>query len=248
MNSKLAVDISCIVCDDEMLARQGLVDLIERRSGWKIAGQAENSGQLLRQLNETCVDVIFLDINMPGISGIEIARTIKEKYPATEIVFITAFDAYAIRAFELYALDYILKPYSENRIYESLIRAESVFHGKSNKTGLWLQRLFIPSITKITLVDLDDVLGFESNGNYVDVILHNKVILHRASMNYLEENLDPAVFSRCHRSCIVRHDAIKVIHSEGNNKYSIVLDNNKSIKMSMTYKDKLMNILSEKSI
>lgn len=236
--------INCVICDDESIALEGLYDIVAGQ--WNVVGQASNGNQALALVKEHQPQAIFLDISMPGLSGLDAAKAIREIQPHIAIIFVTAYDQYAIQAFELYAIDYVLKPYKPARILESLNRVETLIEaGKISaaREVVFLERLFIPSISKVDIVEIEDVHGFVSNGNYVEVIMEGSQILHRASIKHLEENLDPAVFIRCHRSCIVRVKSVVGVNFCGENKYELVLKNARTIKMSSTYKASVMDSL-----
>ncbi len=247
--------IKCIVCDDEYLGRQNIKQALLSFPEWEIVAQLESGRNLPAMLDRWQPDIVFLDIRMPGKNGIDLMRDIVSRANPPEIIFITAFDQYAIQAFELYALDYILKPFDEQRFAQSIQRAKKVIEHKinqgpqagSNESRRYLTRIFIPSISKIEIVDLGGVYAFISNGNYVDILLERTKLLYRCSMKQLEQNLNPNVFIRCHRSSIVRADKVKDLIFLGEAKYEIVLSNNIKVKMSDTYKDSVMSILEKNS-
>jgi len=244
--------VTCLICDDEYLSRKNIKAALSLWRNWEVLSEAESAKGLLDSLDEFRPDVIFLDIRMPGKTGIDVSAEILSKDSPPEIIFITAFDKYAIQAFELYALDYLLKPFDKQRFAQSIHRAEKALTHKRINGGdhetvrpgrRYLKRLFIPSISKIQLVDIDDVYGFVASGNYVDVLLKDAKLLHRSSISQLEKNLDPRLFIRCHRSCIVRMDRIRDLQFLGDIKYEIVLSNGDKVKMSKTYRDSIMQAL-----
>ncbi|HEX5055688.1 MAG TPA: LytTR family DNA-binding domain-containing protein [Gammaproteobacteria bacterium] len=248
--------IKCIVCDDEHLGRQNIKQALLSFPGWELVAELENGRNLVATLDRWNPDIVFLDIRMPGKNGIDLMRDVLSRTDPPEIIFVTAFDHYAIQAFELYALDYILKPFDEQRFARSIERAEKAVENKigteariSGSAGnrRYLSRVFIPSISKIEIVDLSGVYAFVANGNYVDILLEQTKLLHRCSMKQLEQNLDPDVFIRCHRSSIVRIDKVTDVVFLGDAKYEVVLSNNTRIKMSGTYKDPVMAALEKAS-
>ena len=246
--------IRCIVCDDEYLGRQNIKQALLSFPGWELVAELESGSGLPAVIDRWRPDIIFLDIRMPGRSGIDVMRDIVSQANPPEIIFITAFDQYAIQAFELYALDYILKPFDELRFAQSIARAEKAVEinrrlrvqgGSDNRR--YLTRLFLSSVSKIEIVDLSGVYAFVANGNYVDVLLERTRLLHRSSLNYLEQNLDPAMFVRCHRSSIIRTDRIRDLVFLGDTKYEVVMDNNLKVRMSSTYKEAVMAALQKGS-
>ena len=245
--------IRCIVCDDEYLGRQNIKQALLSFPEWEIVAELEGGNGLPAMIGRCRPDIIFLDIRMPGRSGIDIMRDIVSQAHPPEIIFVTAFDQYAIQAFELYALDYILKPFDEQRFAQSIDRAtkavelnRSLQGSEAAEDRRYLTRLFISSISKIEIVDLSGVYAFVANGNYVHILLERTKRLHRSSLNYLEQNLNPAMFVRCHRSSIARIDKITDLVSLGD-RYEVVLGNNAKLRMSSTYKDAVMAALEKGS-
>ena len=244
--------IRCIVCDDEYLGRQNIKQALSSFPGWELVAELDSGSGLPTVIDRWHPDIIFMDIRMPGRSGIDVTRDITLRTDPPEVIFITAFDQYAIQAFELYALDYILKPFDEQRFAQSIARAEKAVEinrrlqipaGPDSRR--YLTRLFLSSISKIEIVDVSGVYAFVANGNYVEILLERTKLLHRSSLNYLEQNLNPAMFVRCHRSTIARIDKIKNLVFLGDTKYEVVLDNNAKVKMSSTYKDAVMAALEK---
>jgi two-component system, LytTR family, response regulator len=232
--------IKCVVCDDEYLGRQNVKEALSPFPEWEIVAELESGKRLLATIDKLQPDIIFLDIRMPGKNGIDVMRDMASRAHSPEIIFITAFDEYAIQAFELYALDYILKPFDEQRFARSIERAKKAIELKiSRGAGIsgaavdrrYLTRLFIPSISKIEIVDVSGVYAFVANGNYVDVLLEGTKLLYRSPMHYLEQNLNPNTFIRCHRSSIVKIDKIRDLIFHGDTRYEVVLENNIKVKM-----------------
>jgi DNA-binding LytR/AlgR family response regulator len=169
--------------------------------------------------------VVFLDIRMPRGSGLELAHTLSRQDQPPWIVFVTAFDEHAIEAFDLHALDYLLKPFSDRRLAQALARVEQLVQlrqraayagalrgyvddaERSQQPGVtYWQTLSVRSVGRIDTVALAEVLRIEAQGNYAELHLAERRLLFRASMNRLEQHLDPAVFLRVHRGTIVRRE------------------------------------------
>jgi two-component system LytT family response regulator len=246
--------IRCIVCDDEYLGRQNIRQALLSFPEWEIVAELESGNGLPAMIGRWQPDIIFLDIRMPGRSGIDVMRDIVSQANPPGIIFVTAFDQYAIQAFELYALDYILKPFDEQRFAQSIDRARrtvelnlSLQRSDTAEGRRYLTRLFIASISRVEIVDVSGVYAFVANGNYVDIVLERTKRLHRSSLNYLEQNLNPAMFVRCHRSSIARIDRIRDLVCLGDTKYEVVLANNAKIRMSSMYKDAVMAALERGS-
>jgi two-component system LytT family response regulator len=246
--------VRCIVCDDEYLGRQNIKQALLSFPDWELVAELESGSGLPAIIDRWQPEIVFLDIRMPGRSGIDVMRDIVSQPHPPEIIFITAFDQYAIQAFELYALDYILKPFDEQRFAQSIARAEKAVEDNrrlqvpgSPDGRRYLTRLFLSSVSKIEIVDVSGVYAFVANGNYVDVFLERTKLLHRSSLNYLEQHLNPAMFVRCHRSSIARIDKIRDLVCLGDARYEIVLDSGAKVRMSSTYKDAVMAALEKGS-
>lgn len=236
-----------IIIDDEPLARINLRMLIEKYTDWKIVLELENGIDAEAYINHLKPDLIFIDVRMPKRNGIVTATGLLSIENAPFIVFTSAFSDYALQAFELHALDYLLKPFSDERFNQTVARLKKFSELKSTNTKSqdypakdFLKILIIRSIGLIQVVDLNDVIWFQGCGNYVEVVLQNEKYLHRVPMTYLEENLDPNVFSRCHRSAIVRLSAIKEIRSQDDGQCILALKNGDTCKLSQTYKETLL--------
>ena len=185
---------------------------------------------------------------MPKRNGISATVGLRKLTNPPLVVFTSAYSEYALQAFELYALDYLLKPFSDERFIQTVTRlnniagkvdlapAISLHPVNSTPHKDYLKVLIIRSIGMIQIVDLNDVIWFRGCGNYVEVMLDDEKYLHRVPMNFLQENLDPNVFVRCHRSAIVRLSAIKDIKSQDDNRLSLGLKNGDTLQLSQTYK------------
>ncbi len=251
----MSFELSCIICDDEFYGRQNIKSALESFSNWKIVAELDSGSHLVEQIEKHKPDVIFLDIQMPGKSGIELMEEIFSLTDIPEVIFVTAHDAHIIQAFELFALDYILKPFDTARFAISVKRAEVEVKKKNEGTKLsrsgtdqnYLSRLFIPTSSRVDIVDINSVYAFEGNGNYVDLIMENRRLLHRVSMKYLEEHLDPNIFVRCHRSTIVQVDAISKLIHLGGTRYNIELLNAETVSLSQSSKDVIQTRLKNET-
>src|SRR6187431_399587 len=241
-----------IIIDDEPLARINLRLLIEKYTDWKIVLELESGQDLETYVDQLKPELVFMDIRMPRRDGIAAAAGLQKVANPPLVVFISAYDEYALQAFELYALDYLLKPFSDERFQQTVTRLANI-SGRMDllttfsKTASalaapknYLKVLIIRSVGVIKIVDINDVIWFRGCGNYVEVMLANEKYLHRVPMNFLEENLDPTLFARCHRSAIVRLFAVKEIRSLDDGQFTLGLKNGETIKLSQTYRDSLI--------
>jgi two-component system, LytTR family, response regulator len=214
-----------LVADDEPLARERLIDLLEKEESVELIGIASNGDEAIRNILGSSPDLVFLDIQMPGANGIEVIRRIgAEAMPAT--VFVTAFDQFALQAFELAAVDYLVKPFDDERFAQALTRARRRIEleeaGEINRRLLeavrtigtqegevqpkpeYLERFSVELRGRVRVVPVADVDYITASGPYAELHAGDQTYLIRERMQTLEERLDPAVFFRIHRSAIVR--------------------------------------------
>jgi two-component system LytT family response regulator len=239
---------SVFLVDDEPLARINLRKAIEQFTDWKVVLELENGEGIERYVEELRPSLIFIDIRMPKRDGLSAAGGLLKMENPPLIVFVSAYSEYALEAFELYALDYLLKPFSDHRFQQTVDRLNSFAGHPSARRQIaqqqagfmqekrYLQVLIVRSIGVIRIVDLKDVIWFQGSGNYVEVMLADEKILHRVSIGFLETNLDPRMFVRCHRSSIVRVSAIKEIKTLDDGQIVIGLKNGDTTKLSLSYK------------
>lgn len=217
--------VKALIVDDEELARVNLRHALSQHKNWNIVAECTSVENAQQALTTFVVDVLFLDIHMPGISGLELARQLSHASSPPVIIFVTAYDRYAIAAFECYALDYLLKPFSDERLTQALHRALDAVklkesHSAANSTygdilrayadsqnqadQVYAQQLVLRSAGEIALLPIEQVRYITAAGNYVE--LHtaqgNKLLRH--PINKFAQTLDPHIFIRTHRSNIVR--------------------------------------------
>lgn len=191
-----------LLIDDERLARKELTSLLENHNNIDIVGECSDAEEAKSGIKEHKPDLIFLDINMPGKNGFEL---LEELDNVPEVIFITAYDEFAIKAFEVNALDYLLKPVDPERLAEAISKVsqteeDPVEDEERLGTG---DRIFIKDGEKCWFVSLEDIRSFESEGNYVRVYFKNFKPLILKSLNNLEKRLDPKMFFRANRKFIV---------------------------------------------
>src|SRR5579862_695943 len=242
-----------LIVDDEPLAREGIRALLSRDPEVSTIREARDGREAVAAIRERNPDLVFLDVQMPEMDGFAVVRAIgAENMPA--VVFITAHDQYAIQAFEINALDYLLKPVIEERFVKTLVRAKS--HIRSNVAadsnqqiiGLletiasprkYLKRLAVRSAGKIVFLDVGDVDWIGAAENYVE--LHTSRIVHliHVTMNTVERSLDPEIFLRIHRSTIVNIGRIRELQSGAHGEYSITLRDGTRLQSGRIYADRL---------
>ncbi|MBO3700237.1 LytTR family DNA-binding domain-containing protein [Roseivirga sp. E12] len=245
-----------LIVDDEPLAQDSIKILLEKVKDCNIVGIASNGKDALNQILTLEPHIVFMDIQMPHLLGTEVVEQLSHQ-ANTYFIFVTAFDDQAVKAFELNALDYLLKPYTDQRFYQSLNKAKA--HCRSNGVVRSLgdlnsinqvpQRKYrtefaIKSVGKIEIVPLSDVIYLVSSGNYIEVNTTDRKYLMRGTIGQLEKGLDPELFVRIHRSSIVRKTEIKELQNYFNGEYLVILKNGHQLKLSRSYKSALKMIVS----
>lgn len=250
--------IRTLVVDDEPIARSRVVSLLRNEVDIEVIGECSSGRQALTAIESLNPDLLFLDIQIPEIDGLDLARTLRS-HGAPAVVFVTAFDEYALRAFEVRALDYLLKPFSAERFRSALGHArEQVSHRRQASTlppkpelpsivqpTVHRSRLMIKSSGRIHFVRMAEIDWCEAAGNYVRVHVGTQEHLVRDTMSHLESQLDAAQFVRIHRSTIVNVDRIQEMHSSLNGEYVVLLRNGTRLTLSRGYRDALQSRLGK---
>jgi two-component system, LytTR family, response regulator len=245
-------ELKIIVIDDEQPARKKILSFLNDSNNNFILHEAANGIEAIEKINSILPDLVFLDIQMPGMTGFEIIEHIGvEKMPA--VVFVTAYDQYAIDAFEVNAVDYLLKPFDFDRFEKALNKSlEKIELKKSRKNELssllkeinesqkFKERFLINHSGKYFFVQTNDINFISSEEKYVSLHTANGTYLMRETMNNMETKLDSVKFARIHRSFIVNVSQIKEIQPWSHGDYVIVLKTGEKINMSRRFKDRLM--------
>ena len=212
--------MNCIIVDDEFPAREELKYFIREFSDIDIAGEFDNPLEALKYIEKQNVDIIFLDISMPGLDGISLGRIISRFEEKPKIVFITAYREHAIDAFEIDAFDYILKPYSKDRIIGLLKKLQK----SSEKTyGESVEKITLWKDERIIVLDVDDIYYCEASERTTRVYAKDESYIENTSISDFYKKLPKDKFFRTHRSYIVNLDKIKEIIPWFNNTYNIRL-------------------------
>ncbi|MFK8012965.1 MAG: LytR/AlgR family response regulator transcription factor [Marinicellaceae bacterium] len=248
-------NIKALIVDDEALARVNIREALEPYENWQIVGELNSGKELLSVCDKTRPDVVFLDIQMPGVDGINLAKKLIESQFDPYVIFVTAYDEYAVNAFELCAFDYLLKPFDDERLLKTIQRFESYLNQNNGLKPLqkWqknqlnsnknLDKLIIRSIGSIRIIAIDNVSCFYASGNYVEVYHNEGMHLHRVSLSFLETRLNPEEFVRVHRSAIVKLTEIKELNTLDDNTCELLISNGECVKVSSSYKIKLFKTL-----
>jgi two-component system LytT family response regulator len=194
--------MKALIIDDERLARKELAGLLEKHDGIQVVGEAANAEEAEARIAELKPDLLFLDINMPGRDGFQLLEALEH---VPHVIFVTAYDEHALRAFEVNALDYLMKPIDPNRLEAAISKLPKAKDGElPDREVLGLEdQIFLKDGDKCWFVALKDIRLFESEGNYVRVKFNDQKPLVLRSLNKLEEKLDPHVFFRANRKHIV---------------------------------------------
>jgi len=258
--------VRTIIVDDELLARRGLKTLVERHPDFTVVALCRDGREAISRIAELKPDLVLLDIQMPEITGFDvIARLPPDAVPV--VIFVTAYDEFAVRAFEVRALDYVLKPVSQARFDEALARASArvrdrrlaqygttllaavadIQKAREPGTGrapaiTWLERIMVKSGDAIQFVEVADIDWVEGADYYVTLHARGKAHLYRESLKHLEERLDPSQFVRIHVSAIVNLARVREIRHAFGREYEVVLNNGRTLPVSRRRKRELLRL------
>lgn len=240
-------EIRTLIVDDEPLARDSVRALLASEPRWTVVGECGSAAALETALDEAMPDVVFLDIRLPDLDGIAVARMLSARPTRPVIIFTTAYENYAVAAFEVEAIDYLMKPFDDRRFQAALRRAERALASTPAAPGTsYLQRLVIRSIGRVQLVEVAQIDWLEASGNYVEIHTGKESFLHRERLRVLEAQLDPAQFLRIHRSIIVHRSAVKELRPLPGGDYSVVLRDGEPLRLSRTYRAALASLAGER--
>lgn len=244
--------IRALIVDDEALARRGIRQYLEAEADIEVVGECSDGIAAIDAIEALQPDLVFLDISMPEADGFDVVAAVgPDNLPAT--IFVTAYDQYAVRAFEIHALDYLLKPVEPERIQAALTRARVQLSARpdglaarvaavlgelgSGPARRHVRRLPIKKNGRVIVVDINDVLRFEATGNYIQVHTREHMHLLRETLTGLEARLDPDYFVRVSRSCIVSARHIRELQPQFSGDFVIVLADDTEVQGSRRYRD-----------
>jgi two-component system LytT family response regulator len=248
-----AVRIRALVVDDEPLAREMIREMLATDSEVEVVGECVNGREAIEAIKTSTPDLVFLDVQMPELGGFEVLESL-DPNTTPYVIFVTAYDQYAVRAFEVHALDYLLKPFDRERFEVAWRRAKAQI--KLDRTSRrdqdiialleelkagprYLERLVIKNGGRVFFLHVQDIYCIEAEGNYVRVYDNQKGYLLRETISSLEEQLDPKQFLRIHRSAIVKIDRIKEMQPWFHGEYRIIMENGKQLALSRNYRANL---------
>ena len=240
-----------IIVEDEELARNLMKTFLSSNDKIEIIAECENGFEGIKTINELKPDLVFLDIQMPKITGFEMLELLEHK---PQIIFATAYDQYALKAFEFHAADYLLKPYSKERLFEAVDKvaekilkegaASDVAENISNfSKEEWLDRIVVKDRHKIHIIPVDQIRYIESMDDYVMIYTKTSRHMKQKTMKYLESALNPKNYTRIHRSYIVKVEEINEIQQYEKESYIVILHDKTRLKVSKTGYKNLKGVL-----
>lgn len=231
-----------IIIDDERLARQEVKRALKPFTEFEVVGEASNAEEAKTLLSSLHVDVMFLDIHMPEKSGLQL---LDELTMIPEVVFTTAYDQYAVKAFELNALDYLVKPLRQERFNNAIEKVRKALSEKTkNDTPISIhQKVFVKDNENCHLIQVRDIWLLESMENYARIHYNNTTVLTKKSLNLLESILPPKQFFRINRKQIINIDYIEKIHPHFKNKLQLVFKTGKTFEVSSRQSVKFKNLI-----
>jgi two-component system LytT family response regulator len=254
--------VRVLIVDDEPLARQRIEDMLHDAPGIEVVGQRDNGRAAVEAIRSLSPDLVFLDVQMPGMTGLEVVREVGvERMPLT--IFVTAYDRHALEAFEVAAMDYLVKPFDDERFEQALSRARrvielrevdrlrsrllSVLQGggdgverraapppptAAEARSEYMQRIPVEMRGKVRVVPVGEIDFIIASGPYAELYSGDRKYVIRESMQNLEDRLDPAQFIRVHRSVIVRLDLIETLHKGAGGDYEVQLKSGRRLRVS----------------
>lgn len=251
--------IKTLIVDDEPLGRERLRTLLEGDRDIVVIGECSDGAEAVITLSETECDLVFLDVQMPTMTGLEVVEAIGPDRMPT-VIFVTAYDRYALRAFEVHALDYLLKPFDRERLGKALERAKS--HIRKDKTAeanqqllalleevkpgrKALDRLVIKEGGRVFFLKMEEIDWIEAASNYVRLHVGVETHLVRETMNALESRLDASQFLRIHRSTIVNIERVQEFQPLFHGDYAVILKDGTQLTMSRTYRQRLPELFGD---
>jgi len=265
--------IRAIVVDDESLARKGLGMRLEQYDQVEVLRSCRSGKEALAAIAELEPDLVFLDIQMPGMTGFEVIEQLQQDNMPM-VIFVTAYDAFAIKAFDVHAIDYLLKPIEQDRLQQAIEKAEQrleqqqVFVAKQRLLDIvigltgkseaaieqllnvkgeqiaYADKLAIKDGSSTTFVPVKNIDWIDAAGDYMCVHVNGATHIMRTTMKELEAQLDPGIFQRVHRSTIVNLARVEKVSSHINGEFHLTLSGGSSLKMSRSYKDKIKHLTS----
>ncbi len=245
--------LRALIVDDERLAREKLRRLLEAEPEVEVVGECASGAEAVDAVRRDSPDLLFLDIQMPGLSGFDVLRELGSG-AVPHVVFVTAHDEFAVKAFDVQALDYLLKPFDAPRFREALgrVRKRSAGELQEKMASLleqlaarapYAERLLVKGAGRMSFVRVDEIDWIEAADNYVRLHTGREEHLLRETMNGIETRLDPQRFIRVHRRAVVNIDAVKEVQPLFHGDYEVLLRTGASVAVGRNYREKLLKAL-----
>jgi two-component system LytT family response regulator len=256
----LSVKLRTLIVDDEPLARERIKRFLGDEGEIEIIGECGNGTDAIAAIKRDSPDLVFLDIQMPEQTGFDVVRSLNGKMPA--IVFVTAYDQYALQAFDVHALDYLLKPFTRERIHRAVSRARESIESRRGgsiderlitliadlkQEKKYLERLVVKTTGRVFFLRTDEIDWIEAAGNYVKLHVGRETHMIRETMNGIEGKLDPDKFLRIHRSTVVHIDRIKELHPMFSGDYAVILRDNTELALSRNYRERFLELFENQA-
>ena len=247
--------IHAVVADDEVLARQKLRQLLREESDLEIVGECASAAEIIQLVSTMKPELLFLDICMPDMDGFDVVGALSARHagPLPHIIFTTAADQYAVRAFEIHAVDYLLKPFTQERLRSAVqrvrqrIKANLAVPEKSvleSAEDSYASRIVFKSRGRILFLSVEDIRWIAAEENYVRISTIGESHLLRETMTSLESRLNPQIFLRVHRSAIVNLQYVREVKNEADGDATVILTSGEKIGMSRSYRSNIQRLLS----
>lgn len=247
--------ITCLIIDDEPVARDIIRNFLKEEEDIEIAGECSNGVEAVSKILEIKPELIFLDVQMPGLNGLEVIEIIEKQY-LPHVIFITAYDQYAVKAFEINAIDYLLKPVDKNRFKNSIEKGKKLILSKNSiknqlndllltlsKKDSYLKRMVVKYKDRYILINTSEIMWFEAASDYVTIHLKKDNFFIKDTIKNLEKKLNPAVFVRTHRSFLVNINYVKEFQPLDAKNHILVMHNGSELKLSLKYRKNFFSVL-----
>jgi two-component system, LytTR family, response regulator len=249
--------IKTLIVEDDPLARKRIETLLQKDPAIEIAGRCKDGEEAVAAITRQKPDLVFLDIQLPKMDGFEVLKLI-DQTPFPQIIFATAFDQYALKAFDYHAIDYMLKPFDDQRFYKAVTAAkERILRNDTENISdrvqallnyvkrdeVFLKRILIKADNRIHIIPVEDIQWFEADGYNIKIFSQTESFKLRNTMKEMEEKLDPEIFLRIHRSYIINMDYIKEIQEWFRGDYLVILKSGKKLTISKSYYRKVISRL-----
>jgi two-component system, LytTR family, response regulator len=236
-----------VIIDDEAAGRKLISQYLEEHENLIIVGEANNGVDAVKVINEFKPDIVFMDIQMPGLTGFEVIKHLDE---IPQIIFSTAYDKYALDAFEVHAIDYLLKPYTRERFNIAIQKLRSTDNISNVKplaesiinTKAYPEKILVNLHQKLVAVTVANIIQINADRDYSELITNTQKHLSNFGISILEQKLDPLKFIRVHRSSIINIDYIKEIQKNINS-YDIIMQNESVVRVSRSYVDNIKKLI-----